>query len=54
MELGWEEEARAEAIEVLRINPSYSLEEAWRHNQPFKDPAVLEHFFAAARRAGLK
>jgi adenylate cyclase len=54
VELGREEEARAEATEVLRINPNYSLEEAWRHNQPFKDPAVLEHFFAAARRAGLK
>jgi adenylate cyclase len=54
MELGREEEARAEATEVLRINPNYSLEEAWKHNQPFKDPAVLEHFFAAARKAGLK
>jgi adenylate cyclase len=54
MELGREEEARAEATEVLRINPHYSLEKAWRHNQPFKDPAVLEHFFAAARKAGLK
>ena len=54
VELGREEEARAEATEVLRLNPNYSLEKAWRHNQPFKDPRVLDHFFAAARKAGLK
>jgi adenylate cyclase len=53
-ELGREEEARAEVTEVLRLNPHYSLEEAWRHRQPFKDPAILERFFAAARKAGLK
>ena len=54
VELGREEEARAEAAEVLRLNPNYSLEESWRPIQPFKDPAVLERFFSAARKAGLK
>jgi adenylate cyclase len=52
-ELGREEEARAEAAEVLRINPKYSLE-VLRQITPFKDPAVLERMFAALRKAGLK
>jgi adenylate cyclase len=52
-ELGREEEARAEAAEVLRINPKYSLE-VWRQITPYKDPAVLERMLAALRRAGLK
>jgi adenylate cyclase len=52
-ELGREEEARAEAMEVLRINPHYSLEVA-RQISPYKDPAVLERTLAALRKAGLK
>jgi len=56
VELGREEEARAEAAEVLRLDPNFSVENAWRReNQPFKDPApVLERLYAAARKAGLK
>ena len=30
VELDREEEARAEATEVLRLNPSFSVEEMWR------------------------
>jgi adenylate cyclase len=52
-ELGREEEARAEAAEVLRINPKYSLE-VLRQRFPYKDPAVVERMVAALRRAGLK
>ena len=52
-ELGREEEARAEAAEVLRINPKYSLE-VLRQSAPYKDPAVLERMLAALRKAGLK
>jgi tetratricopeptide (TPR) repeat protein len=52
-ELGREEEARAEAAEVLRINPQYSLE-VLRQRSPFKDPAVLERMIAALRKAGLR
>jgi adenylate cyclase len=52
-ELGREEEARAEAAEVLRINPKYSLE-VWRQRFLYKDPAVLECMLAALRKAGLK
>ncbi len=52
-ELGREAEARAEAAEVLRINPQFSLE-VHRQREPIKDPAVLECHLAALRQAGLK
>jgi adenylate cyclase len=52
-ELGREAEARAEAAEVLRINPQYSLE-VYRQREPIKDPALLERQVAALRKAGLK
>jgi hypothetical protein len=42
-----------EAAEILRLNPTYSLE-VWRQITPFKDPAVLERVLAALRKAGLK
>ncbi|MBI3247073.1 MAG: adenylate/guanylate cyclase domain-containing protein [Deltaproteobacteria bacterium] len=52
-ELGRLEEARAEAAEVLRLNPKYSLE-VWRQITPFKDPTVSERLAAALRQVGLK
>jgi tetratricopeptide (TPR) repeat protein len=52
-ELGREAEARAEAAEVLRINPQFSLE-VHRQRQPIKDPALLERHLAVLRKAGLK
>jgi adenylate cyclase len=52
-ELGQAAEARAEAAEVLRINPKSSLE-IERQRRPIKDPAVLERYIAALRKAGLK
>jgi adenylate cyclase len=52
-ELGQAAEARAEAAEVLRINPKFSLE-VHKQRAPIKDPAVLERHFAALRKAGLK
>ncbi len=51
--LGKEAEARAEAAEVLRLNPNYSLEVA-RQRFPLKDQARLEHELAILRKAGLK
>jgi len=53
IELGREEEARAEAAEVLRISPSYS-QEAWRQRLPYKDQAVLERLLDSLRKAGLR
>jgi TolB-like protein/tetratricopeptide (TPR) repeat protein len=52
-ELGREAEARAEAAEVLRLNPRFSLE-VHKQRVPIKDPAVLERHLAALRKAGLK
>jgi tetratricopeptide (TPR) repeat protein len=52
-ELGQAAEARAEAAEVLRLNPNFSLE-VHRQRVPIKNPAVLERHIAALRKAGLK
>jgi tetratricopeptide (TPR) repeat protein len=52
-ELGQATEARAEAAEVLRLNPSFSLE-VHKQRMPIKDPATLERHIAALRKAGLK
>jgi len=52
-ELGREAEARAEAAEVLRLNPQFSLE-VHKQRAPIKDPAVLERQLAALRQVGLK
>jgi len=52
-ELGREAEARAEAAEVLRLSPTYSLDVV-RQTWPYKDPADLERTLAALRKAGLK
>src|SRR5262249_5865403 len=52
-ELGKDAEAQAEAAEVLRINPKWSLE-VWKQRVPYKDPAMLERVFIALRKAGLK
>jgi TolB-like protein/predicted Zn-dependent protease len=52
-ELGREAETRAEAAEVLRINPQFSLA-VHKQRVPIKDPAMLERHIAALRKAGLK
>jgi hypothetical protein len=51
-DLGKDAEARAEAAEVLRLNPNFSLE-IHKQRTPIKDPAVLERHLAALRKAGL-
>ena len=52
-ELGQAIEAQAEAAEVLRLNPNFSLT-VHKQRLPIKDPAVLERHLAALRKAGLK
>jgi len=52
-DLGREAEARAEAAEILRLNPTFSVE-AWRKTQWFKDPADFERHLNNLRKAGLK
>jgi adenylate cyclase len=51
--LGREEEARAEATEVLRIHPKFSLEKFGKM-LPFKNKADIEGTVNALRKAGLK
>ena len=53
MELGREEEARAHAAEVLRINPKFSLEYLRKRYSYYKDPAHPERVLSALRKAGL-
>jgi adenylate cyclase len=50
--LGREEEARAAAAEILRINPKFSLE-LYAKALPFTKP-VAERIVADLRKAGLK
>jgi len=52
-ELGQAAEARAEAAEVLRLNPNFSLE-IHKQRAFIKDPVVLERHLAALRKAGLR
>jgi adenylate cyclase len=51
--LGREEQARAEATEVLRIHPKFSLEH-FAKILPFKDQSVVDNAIACLRKAGLK
>jgi adenylate cyclase len=52
-EVGRDQEARAEAAEVLRINPKFSLE-IHQQRMPIKDPGTLERHIEALRKTGLK
>jgi adenylate cyclase len=52
MSIGQEEKGRAHAAELLRTNPSYSLE-TFRSRHPFKDPAVIERFLEPLSKAGI-
>jgi adenylate cyclase len=50
---GREEEARAEAAEVLRINPKFSTEHLAR-TWPFKNKSDIERYVEPLRKAGMK
>jgi adenylate cyclase len=49
---GQDEKARAEAAEVLRINPGFSLKK-WEKTLKYKDQEDQEKFISALRKAGL-
>jgi len=49
---GREEEARAEAAEVLKINPKFSLQ-YFAKTLPYKNKADIERYISALRKAGL-
>jgi len=50
---GREEEARAEAKEVIRLNPGFSLDK-FAKTVPLKNQEELKRFIASLRRSGLK
>jgi hypothetical protein len=51
--MGREKEAHAEAAEVLRINPKFSLD-LFAKRLPHKDQSVIDNYVDALRKAGLK
>jgi adenylate cyclase len=51
--MGREQEARAEAAEVLRINPKFSVD-SYAKRLRLKDQSTLDNFINALRKAGLK
>ncbi len=50
--LGREEELHAEAAEVLRLNPKFSVKK-FAKSLPYRDKAVKERYIGALRKAGL-
>ena len=53
IELGRNDDARAEAAEVLRLSPHYSLA-TWQQAYPLKDPVLQGRWRTDLRKAGLK
>ncbi len=51
--MGLEKEARAEAEEVLRLNPKFSVD-YWAKISPLKEQSELDKYINALRKAGLK
>ncbi len=51
--MGRDKDARAEAAEVLRINPKFSLDSLGKI-LPYKDLSETDKIVNALRRAGLK
>ena len=52
-QLGQMEEARAEAVEVLRVQPNFTISGTVRQLVAFKDPEDDKHCFEGLRKAGL-
>ena len=50
--MGREQEARAEAAEVLRLNPKFSVDNV--RTLAYKDQARIDRLIEALRKAGLK
>jgi hypothetical protein len=53
IQAGKEDEARAEAAKVLRIDPKFSME-SFARRLPYKDQKVIDDLVSALRKAGLK
>ena len=46
--------ARAEAAEVLRINPKFSVDNYATNFYTYKNQSLVNEYFARLRKAGLK
>jgi adenylate cyclase len=51
--MGREKEAHAEAAEVMRIDPTFSVE-SYARRLPYKDQKAIDDIVSALRKAGLK
>jgi hypothetical protein len=51
--MGRENDARAEAAEILRVNPKFSLDSLAKM-LPYKDQSQTDKIVNALRKAGLK
>ncbi len=49
-----EKDARAEAAEILRLNPKFSVDYLARTLSVYKDQSVKDNMIGALRKAGLK
>jgi adenylate cyclase len=52
-QLGKLEDVRAEAAEVMRIEPTWTIRATQAQMSPFKHEQHAEHFFVGLRKAGL-
>ncbi|MCH7795320.1 MAG: tetratricopeptide repeat protein, partial [Proteobacteria bacterium] len=52
-EVGLEEDAKAQAAEVLRIFPGASIEDSRQRCLYVREPALLERFFDGLRKSGM-
>jgi tetratricopeptide (TPR) repeat protein len=52
-QMGRMEDARAQAAELMKIDPRFSLER-WARTLRYRDPADTERVLDALRKAGLK
>jgi adenylate cyclase len=53
MRLGRSEDARAEAAQVLRLDPGFTVSETPKLAAPFKHEKNYQHFTDSLRAAGL-